>query len=207
MGNLIVAYATLNEGGDYMSLEKPTSPYTTMDETQLKEHFVQLSSIIKDKNMSDLNIAELFGITPITAEQTKQLEMMDKFGDKLESIQKLIKEPPQSVNTDLSDNETRLASTALNGMITTVRSINPDIPLDGILNSELNPFDKMAAIDGLKPIIDHYETTVSNLKKQIPDAGTDTKVVADKFGSTDTSNDKYTSMYDRIDKFRGKADK
>ena len=158
--------------------DNPTNPYISMDDKQLTEHLTLLNGVVKDSKTID--VPTLLGIE-VKPDKTIT-DRLDKFGTLLGEIQTKVMSPGTAdavpdPNVDkptvtISDNEKTLAKQMLATTTSAVKAKDEKIPLESITSSSLSDLDKISTLQALTPIIDYYNTTITALKTQIPDAVT-----------------------------------
>ena len=156
--------------------DNPTNPYLSMDDKQLTEHLTLLNGVVKDSKTID--VPTLLGIE-VKPDKTIT-DRLDKFGTLLGEIQTKVMSPGTAdavpdPNVDkptvtISDNEKTLAKQMLATTTSAVKAKDEKIPLESITSSSLSDLDKISTLQALTPIIDYYNTTITALKTQIPDA-------------------------------------
>ena len=156
------------------------NPYTEMPEDILMKNLEQLSVVVKEKGIST---TQFFG-EPITAEQKA---MVEEHASLTKEVQTL-KDAATASNNPMSDDTKKLVEYNVSSAVEAVKAIDPDLPIDSILASVSNPFERVEVANGMKGIAEYSKKAVDAIKSQLPG----TKAITQGFSAGEAKGDEST---------------
>ena len=135
------------------------NPYIAMTDDVFKTHLEQLKEVIATRKV---DITQLFStVSVMTDEQKKMVEEYPKLQEQIKNLS------AAHAGKDLTEIEKKLAQTSIDAQIKELKSVDVNVPLDGIIKSGFNNVEKLEILSGVAPIVQHFGTVISNLRSQI----------------------------------------
>ncbi len=137
------------------------NPYLEMPEDVFKTHLGQIKTVIDDKK---LDVSQFFG-EPITDSDKEKIKQVD-------TLQTKVDELAEKANSDkLTDNETKLAQSNIDRLVSDIKKIDKDAPLEDVLKSKFNNLDKLDILNGTQKVVAHYTAQIETIRNEIPSQG------------------------------------
>lgn len=160
------------------------NPYLDMPEDVLKVHITQLKSVIDNKK---IDVQQFFG-QPIKDEEKEKLKNYD-------TLQTQVKDLSEKASKEnLSDTEAKLAQATIDRVVSDIKKIDKDAPLDKVLNSKFNNLQKLDILAGTQDLVTHYTAQMDTLRQEIGSPGQPGMQTFSKPASEGTAVDIIKSM-------------
>lgn len=137
------------------------NPYPEMPADVLAKHIEQISAVIKEKKV---DVTQFFG-GPISEEDKNKI---DKF-DSLTSEVKTLSEAASS--KDLSNTEVILSQTSIDRVVSDIKKIDKDAPLESVSTSKFNNLEKIQVYGIVEGIVTHYAGREAAIRKELAPGG------------------------------------
>lgn len=176
------------------------NPYESMPEDKLKQHLFAMANVCKSKSNIGIDLYDLFSLNrPITAEESKKLEDHDKFMAAYQEVASVVNNGDVKEPRTLTDVEKETLNLGLEGVISQIKGLDSEVPLDLALNSEKDILTRISIAKSLQPIVKYYTESLETLKQGLPAAATTSSTDTDKFQATAPTG-KYDSLLADLDK-------
>lgn len=134
------------------------NPYLTMDSDVLNKHITQMNEVMETKNLSKL---QAFGESISEETQTK-LDSASAVSQQLaDAVAKIPKETVVNPEVD------KLAQMSLDNAVSDIKAIDENFPIQGIMDSSLNSFDKIDALKNAKEMATYSTKAIAAVKSQV----------------------------------------
>jgi hypothetical protein len=133
------------------------NPYVEMTDEVLTENINQLKEVMEKKNLSTL---QFFGESLSEDTQAK----VDEHASLSQEV-KTLKEAA-SAGT-VSPDVKRLTELNVDSAISEIKKLDDNFPIEGIVNSISDPFQKINALTGVKAAVEYSQKAVNAVKSEI----------------------------------------
>lgn len=163
----------------------PPNPYESMEANVFKNHVSWLASVVKSK-LPDVDLYDAFGLEKgetISEEDKKKIERHDKFSA---MAQQIFEDKPVEVSqveakkTVIDPNLERIAQKTVDSLVSDMKSVDSDIPIDDIVNGSGSVFEKLDMLEKMQKVVDYHGRTVKGLRENLDGNRRDDKFSAGK---------------------------
>lgn len=133
------------------------NPYSDMPVDVLQKHLEQLKTVVTEKK---INVTQFFG-EPIKTEDKEKLEKYDSLQSKVDELSK------KASKENLTDNESKLADATVNRIVSDIKKIDKDAPIEGVLKSNFNNLQKIEILNETQGIVQHYTGQMDTLRTEL----------------------------------------
>lgn len=133
------------------------NPYITMEQNVLEEHLKQVAEVMDQKKISTV---QFFGESLTEETQAKLAENA--------SLTAKVKNLEETQVTTLSPETEKLAKLNIDNAVASIKAIDENFPIQGILDSSLNSFDKIDMLNQMKISAEYSKKSVDAIKEALP---------------------------------------
>ena len=134
------------------------NPYLVMEANVLSEHIAQINEVMESKSLSKL---QAFGESISEETQTK-LDNASVVSQQLADAEAKI-----PVDVVVDPNTDKLAIINLDRAVSDIKAIDENFPIQGIMDSSLNSFDKIDVLSSVTDMAKYSAKSVDAVKAQI----------------------------------------
>lgn len=133
------------------------NPYIEMPKDIVEKHLSQIKEVIGDKQ---INVQQMFGLG-VSDEDKEKIEKFDSLTSQVSKLQEA------SASRELSETESRLAKASIDRLVSDIKVIDENAPLESVLNSKFNNLEKIDMLSGTKDMVKHYADRIEAVKSEL----------------------------------------
>ncbi len=141
------------------------NPYLKMDDATFTKHVDQIKEYVDKKKLSTI---QFFGESLSEDTQTKLDEHASLTTDKASLTTQVKTLEDAATAGEMSEDVKKLAKLSIDSAVSEIKGIDENFPIQGVVDSISDPFQKVDALKHLKVAADYSKKAVDALKSQIP---------------------------------------